>query len=421
MEATKLSSLKSFVGSSFGNYQLVRPIDTGGFATVYLGIHNELHTKAAIKVLHTRMGFDEIEMFRLEARTAARLVHPNIIRVFDFGYEQHIPFLVMDYAPHGNIRQLCPVGSHLPQGIIVSYVRQIAGALQYMHNYGFVHRDIKPQNMLLGRDERILLGDFGITIAASLNATRLQKNIGTLPYMSPESLVGNTCFTSDQYSLAIVVYEWLCGETPFKGTAYQIMRQHLYATPPPLHAKMPTISPAVEKVVLKALAKRPEERFANIQAFAQSLEAAYKGAFFVSFPLPANIPEHTSQPVEKLCPSPLVLPQQKKRGNLWKEMTQVFANMLLVGCGMLGLLTALGIPLQQSWFMCLLGMSILPLLIALCTGSIKAFVYTGSIALFAAAWGVGFQSQQIFAWVYILLLVPSILVALSMSITRGSP
>src|SRR5213080_635242 len=150
------------VGQQLGNYRLSRLIGHGGFAEVYLGEHIHLNTQAAIKVLQIRLTGSNLEQFRNEARTIASLVHPNIVRVLDFGLEDNIPFLVMDYAPNGTLRQRHPKGSVLPLATVVDYVRQVADALQYAHNIKVIHRDIKPENMLLGRNNEVLLSDFGI-------------------------------------------------------------------------------------------------------------------------------------------------------------------------------------------------------------------------------------------------------------------
>ena len=145
----------------FGNYRLVRHLGRGAFSDVYLGIHVHLKTPAAIKLLHTELTSSDVEKFRNEARTIARLEHPHIVRVLDFGIEDHTPFFVMIYAPNGTLRQRHPKGSILSLATVVSYVTQIADALQYAHHQKLIHRDIKPENMLMGRHNEVLLSDFG--------------------------------------------------------------------------------------------------------------------------------------------------------------------------------------------------------------------------------------------------------------------
>jgi serine/threonine protein kinase len=263
------------VGQQFGNYRLVRLIGRGGFADVYLGEHVYLNTKVAIKILQTKVADGELEAFLKEARTIASLVHPHIVRVMDFGVASDTPFLVMDFALNGTLRQRHPKGTQLPLATIVPYVRQVAEALQYAHDEKFIHRDIKPENMLLGRRDEVLLSDFGIAdIAQSSRYQGTRETAGTAAYMAPEQIQGRPRPTSDQYALGIVVYEWLSGDRPFRGSFTELCAQHIYAPPPSLHEKMPAISPHVEQVVVTALAKDPHQRFKSIRAFANALEQA---------------------------------------------------------------------------------------------------------------------------------------------------
>ncbi len=267
--------MKNFIGQQFGNYRLVRLIGQGGFADVYLAEHIHLNTQAAIKVLQMRLIGTNIEQFRNEARTIASLLHPNIIRVLDFGLEDGIPFLVMDYAPNGTLRQRYPKGVQLHLVTIVSYIKQVASALQYAHDRKLIHRDVKPENMLLGRNNEVLLSDFGLVLIAQSTGSRSTQEMGgTVAYMAPEQLQGKPRPASDHYSLGVVVYEWLSGERPFSGAFVEIASQQMLTPPPPLYNRVPGISPAIEQVVLTALAKEPQQRFASVQAFAIALEQA---------------------------------------------------------------------------------------------------------------------------------------------------
>jgi serine/threonine protein kinase len=265
-------------GQKLGNYRLIRSIGRGGFAEVYLGEHIYLKTPAAIKVLETRLIQDGLENFLKEASTIASLEHPNIVRVLEFGIEGTIPFLVMDYAPHGTLRQLHPKGSKLLTATIVSYVTQIANALQYAHDARVIHLDVKPENMLLGRNYNMVLSDFGIALSAhSTNSSSVpgQRNrAGTTAYMAPEQLEGRPSRASDQYALGVVAYEWFCGSWPFNGTNRGIAIQHLYTPPPSMQKKVPTIPAEIEQVVMRALAKSPQERFARVLDFAEALKEA---------------------------------------------------------------------------------------------------------------------------------------------------
>ena len=273
------------VGQQLGNYMLVRLLGQGGFAEVYLGEHVYLKSQAAIKVLQTRLsGTDDTDSFLREAQTIARLSHPNIIRVLDFGIDQEkTPYLVMDYASNGTLRERHPRGSQVPLITIIPYVRQISDALQYAHDEHLIHRDVKPENMLLGKRNEVLLSDFGIALVAqSSRYTGTQDVIGTVTYMAPEQIQGKPRPASDQYSLAVVIYEWLTGDRPFHGTFTEMCTQHMFAAPPPLTEKLVRFSPEVERVVLRALQKDPKQRYESILAFARDFELASQQALKAS-------------------------------------------------------------------------------------------------------------------------------------------
>jgi serine/threonine protein kinase len=299
------------IGQQFGKYRLVRLLGQGGFADVYLAEHIHLETLAAVKVLSMRLTGDNVEHFRTEALTVAHLVHPHIVRVIDFGVEDGTPYLVMDYAPNGTLRQRHPRGTKLQLDLIVSYIKQVAEALGYAHEKKLIHRDIKPENMLFGENNQVLLSDFGIALVSQ--STRYQDTqdvIGTAAYMAPEQLQGKPRRASDQYALGVVVYEWLCGDRPFHGSFTEIYSQHLHVPPPSLSERMPGLSPVIEGAVFTALAKDPERRFASVQAFAVALEQACLPAqgsptIVQSQPLPPTLPAFSSShPVQSTIVPP---------------------------------------------------------------------------------------------------------------------
>ncbi len=189
------------VGQQLGNYRLVSLLGQGGSASVYLGQHIRFNQQAAIKVLHTHLSEVETEHFQQEAETIATLAHPSIIRVLDFDVQDGVAFLVIEYAQGGSLRQRSPKGSRVPIPVIVSSVKQVADALQYAHEQKFIHRDVKPENMLLGRREEVLLSDFGIaTIAQSTSAPTggAEGASGTVAYMAPEQIEGHPRAASDR-------------------------------------------------------------------------------------------------------------------------------------------------------------------------------------------------------------------------------
>ncbi|HXZ03330.1 MAG TPA: protein kinase [Ktedonobacteraceae bacterium] len=297
------------IGQLLGNYRLVRVLGQGGFSDVYLGEQVHLNTFAAIKILRTQLAQDNVENFRMEARTLAHLNHPNIVQVLDFGVADLMPYLIMHYAPNGTLRQRHPRGIPVPVNVVVSYVKQTAAALQYAHNQKLIHRDIKPENLLIGEQNQILLSDFGIAVVtASARAADLALNqsswnpAGTVAYMAPEQIQGKTVPASDQYALAIVVYEWLTGVLPFNGQYMEVVMQQMSASPASLRERVPSLSPHVEQVVLTALNKDPQRRFGRIEAFANALEQATQIDLSTSEPSQAAPPvpgtQHTSHTSE---------------------------------------------------------------------------------------------------------------------------
>ncbi len=300
------------VGQQFGNYRLLRLLGHGGFADVYLGEHIYMGTQAAIKLLHTQLGDKDRERFQQEARTVAHLEHPHIVRVLEFGVEEKTPFLVLSYAPHGTLRTRYPRGSVLPLPKILEYVKQVADALQYAHSERVIHRDIKPENMLLGRNDEILLTDFGIALVMANSHSMSTKDLaGTAAYMAPEQIEARPRAASDQYSLGIVVYEWLSGVCPFQGTFTEIAFKHTVAPVPSLRERVPELPTAVEEVIVTALAKDPTRRFASVQSFARALEQAGRSvqiASVLSTPVDTEGPTiRVSKPFE--IPSPSIQPQ----------------------------------------------------------------------------------------------------------------
>src|SRR5690242_20021105 len=151
---------ENLIGEQFGSYRLIRHIGRGGFADVYLGQHLRLSMQAAIKILNTRLSEDDTHSFHHEAETIATLVYPGIVRVLDYDIKNGLPFLVLEYAPNGSLRQRHPKGTRVPLPTIVNYVWQVGDALQHAHEQKIIHRDVKPENMLLGRRNEVLLTDF---------------------------------------------------------------------------------------------------------------------------------------------------------------------------------------------------------------------------------------------------------------------
>lgn len=275
--------MHDYIGKQLGNYRVVQLVGRGGFAEVYVGEHVYLRSFAALKVLHTVLTDEEQAAFVQEAQTLVRLRHPHIIRVLDFSMQAGVPFLVMDYATGGSLRQRHPPGTRLSLNTVISYVKQIASALHYAHSQHLIHRDIKPENVLIGSRDELLLSDFGLALLArhthpySTHASANQP-IGTSRYIAPEQLQGHPLPSSDQYALAVVVYEWLCGMPPFTGTPLEVAMQHLSLSPPSLCEYAADLSPTLDAVIMQALAKEPKQRFPDVLAFVRALENAQQAS-----------------------------------------------------------------------------------------------------------------------------------------------
>jgi len=273
------------VGKEFANYKLTRVIGKGGASVVYLGEHRYLGKERAIKVMKPLMNMADRQKFLQEASRLGKLTHRHIIQVEDAGIENNTPYLVMPYAPYGSLRQLFEEQLKRRQGwsleTILTYVVQIADALQYMHDQGILHQDVKPENMLLDQHNEVLLSDFGA------------YGYGTVGYMAPEQANGSPLPSSDQYALGVVVYEWLCGERPFSGSPDEVERQQLNDLQPPLVNRLPGFPTEVEQVVFTALASSPVCRYACIGDFAKAFEAVCvslpPAALKTGFPVAASV------------------------------------------------------------------------------------------------------------------------------------
>ena len=292
------------VGQRFGDYRLTSFIGRGGFGDVYLGQHVTNNTLVAIKLMETKLDADDLKLFIQETSTIFRMKHPRIVQMLDFGISSDgIPFLAMAYAPNGTLRQRHPKGSQLPLATIVPYVTPIADALQFVHDQKRVHCDVKPENILLGPNNELWLSDFGISIISRTSSMRSPSSItGTACYMAPEQFRGRPEPASDQYALAVMVYEWLSGTPPFaQGDFIQLGYQHAHEPVPPLRGKVATIPIDVEQAIMTALAKEAALRFGSVKAFAYALEQAATRTEVV---VPPNISFSYPSPPVRIVPQP---------------------------------------------------------------------------------------------------------------------
>lgn len=399
------------MGKQLGHYRLIRRLGSGGFAQVYLGMHIHLNTPAAIKVLHTQLGEEGLEQFRNEAYAIARLRHPHIVRLLDFGIEDgQIPYLVMDYLPQGTLRQLYTMGTQLPLPTVTLYTRQIAEALQYAHDARYIHRDVKPDNMLVEKSSHILLSDFSLAVIAhSTRSQTAQPMAGTAAYMAPEQIEEFPRPASDQYALGIVVYEWLCGQRPFHGTMLELVTKHCSVPPPPLRKHNPTLSPDVEQVVLRALEKEWQARFPTIREFARALnQAAHASSGGLSRPSLLSTPA-SGRPSGSARPEPSAALPIGKTVSAGKQVLWMASYLALVGIGWLPYVVGFlvdavrgtsdsSVPPPLLIYLLFLYLLLVPDSVLLAgalfggwRGSVLSIVYTGIIACLVAApllfWG----------------------------------
>jgi serine/threonine-protein kinase len=254
-------------------------------ARVYLATDRVLERQVAVKVLSPSDAQDPlfVERFRREARAAARLSHPNIVAVFDSGSDADQPYLVMEYVPGESLAQLLHRQGRLAPGRAVGLAIQVCAALAAAHAQGLVHRDIKPANVLVGEDGQVKVADFGIVKAAAATAlTGTGTVLGTAAYLSPEQAQGHPVDArSDLYGLGCVLYELLCGSPPFGSgvdrSPVAIATRHVRELPEPPSARNPQVNPALEAVVLTALAKDPAERYQSAVELHHALERVLAG------------------------------------------------------------------------------------------------------------------------------------------------
>ncbi len=247
-----------------GRYQVRSRIARGGMATVYLATDLRLERRVAIKIMHGHLADDNTfkSRFVQEARSAARLAHPNVVNVFDQGQDSDMAYMVMEYLPGITLRDLLKDYGKLTPEQAVDILTAVLGGLAAAHNAGIVHRDLKPENVLLADDGRIKLGDFGLARATSANTATGQALLGTIAYLSPELVTrGVADARSDIYALGIMMYEMLTGEQPFVGEApMQIAYQHANDSVPAPSLKMPQLPRELDELVLWATARDPEDR-----------------------------------------------------------------------------------------------------------------------------------------------------------------
>ncbi len=273
------------IGVTLGNYRILAPLGQGGMARVYRARQENLDREVAVKVLPPWFAADRnfVERFNLEAKLVARLSHPNIVTVHDASEHKGHLYIVMQLVDGGTLKQRMDQLQEQRKTMDVAEATriftQLASALNYAHEHGIIHRDVKPVNVLMDRAGRPILSDFGI--AKVLESTKEQltrpgAGVGTPEYMSPEQCQGGPVDPrADIYALGVMLFEALTGQTPFVGDNYPALaHKHIYALPPRPRMLNPSIDPAVEAVILTALMKQPADRYPQASAMAAALERA---------------------------------------------------------------------------------------------------------------------------------------------------
>jgi eukaryotic-like serine/threonine-protein kinase len=259
-------------------YLIVRRIGSGGMADVYCAEDTHLGRQVALKVLHRRFAQDQefVERFRREASAAAGLQHPNVVGVFDRGKHDGTYYIAMEHLPGRTLKEIVTAEAPLPQELVVDLGTQILQAAGFAHRHGVIHRDFKPHNVIVDEHGGAKVTDFGIARAGASEMTETGSIMGTAQYLSPEQAQGHAVTAaSDLYSIGVMLYEMLAGQLPFGGdSAVSIALKHLSEPPTPISQLRPDVNPALESVVMAALAKDPAHRWQSADDFAEALQAA---------------------------------------------------------------------------------------------------------------------------------------------------
>src|SRR6516165_10556021 len=259
-----------------GRYRVLSRVGSGGMADVYLAEDQLLGRHVAVKLLHHHFAEDQefVERFRREASSAAALSHPNIVAIFDRGEWQGTYYIAMEYVAGRSLKTIVREQGALNPATAIDIVVQILRATRFAHKRGVIHRDLKPHNVILDEEGRARVTDFGIARAGASDMTLTGSIMGTAQYLSPEQAQGLAVSTaSDLYSVGVILYELLTGVVPFEGeTAVAIAFKQVSAEPRPPSAVLDSVPPALDEVVLRALAKDPSRRYADADEFITALE-----------------------------------------------------------------------------------------------------------------------------------------------------
>ena len=329
-------------GQMLGPYRIINQIGRGGMATVYKAYQPSVDRYVAVKVLPSQLAESRefAARFQQEARIIAKLEHPHILPVFDYGESDGVAYFVMRYLDAGTLRDKMEAGRPLPLDVIDKLFTQLTDALSYAHSHGIVHRDLKPANALIDAQGNVFLTDFGIAKlleSASPRLTQTDAIMGTPAYISPEQAQGNPVDQrSDIYSLGIILYEMVTGSVPFTAeTPLAVLFKHISDPLPPPSLVKPDIPTAIEQVLLKALAKDPKDRFATASEFMAAWKRALETKETVRrVPEAVTIPPSSATTGSQTQPKPVTA---MKRGSKSGLPAAWIGGCLVVACALFGL------------------------------------------------------------------------------------
>jgi serine/threonine protein kinase len=337
--------MSNLIGQSLGRYHILEQLGEGGMAIVYKAYDTRLETDVAVKVIRTEKFTPEVlvralKRFEREAKSLARLTHPNIVKVTDYGEHENHPYLVMPYLAGGNLKERIKQTGAIPWQEAARLLVPIAQALEFAHSQGMIHRDVKPSNILLTQSGQPMLTDFGVAKVveeeATLDLTGTAAAVGTPEYMAPEQTGKNIDHRVDIYALGIVFYEMITGRRPFEADTplAVIVKQASDPLPRPSQF-MPGLPDVVEKVLIKVLAKKPEDRYQSMGEFAKVLE----GLATAQQQATAKVPVKNVEAYFPAQGKPATVPQlqpfsQPDKRKIWRWMVGGAAVIVILGVGL---------------------------------------------------------------------------------------
>ena len=321
--------------SKIGKYEIHGELGKGAVGTVYKGFDPLISRWVAIKAI-VKASLDPADLkhmvsrFRHEARAVGRLIHPRIVQIYDYGEDHELAYIVMELVNGKSLQEHLSNGANFTLQEIGEIIRPLLDGLGYVHSEGVVHRDLKPSNIMINSDGRIKVCDFGIAHTESSELTQIGDVLGTLHYMSPEQFLGQTIDSrSDIYSVGVVAYELLTGKKPFTGNSAAVMQQVINQRPADPSSINPKLSPQIDQVIQKALAKNSADRYQSAREFSD----AFLQAIAASSDSTAKAPAQKSPPAGLLNAARMITPRPAQQHATWPAPQPVVALDLDLGIG----------------------------------------------------------------------------------------